>query len=65
MICNGVEMDPPPSSECGSERTTNIKHSALIELNARGFWIAGEKAFFGVMVFNPLAKRYRKPNLTK
>lgn len=55
MICDGVEMDPPPSSECGSERTTNIKHSALIELNARGFWIAGEKAFFGVMVFNPFS----------
>ena len=61
-------MEPPLllfSGEGVSERATNIKDSAPIDLNARGFWIAGQKAFFGVKVFNPLAKRYRKPNLKK
>jgi len=38
---------------------------ARLDIGARGFWTSGQKAFFDVRVFNPLAKRYRNTELKK
>ena len=48
-----------------SERTANIQDSERVDLSTRGFWIPGQKGFFDVRVFNPLAKRYREQNPKK
>jgi len=39
-------------------KLSNISREARLDVFARGFWVAGQKAFFEVWVFNPLAKRY-------
>lgn len=31
---------------------------AHLNISARGFWVAHQKAFFDVRVFNPLTRRY-------
>ena len=36
-----------------------------LDVCARGFWQAGQMAFFDVRVFNPKAKRYAKQELSK
>jgi len=36
-----------------------------LDISARGFWIPGQKAFFDVRVFNPIAGRYRNQSLSK
>ena len=68
IICNDVQVEPtllPLSGESFVERTANLQDSARVDVSARGFWIAGQKAFFDMRVFNPLAKRYREHNLEK
>ena len=36
-----------------------------LDVCARGFWQAGQMAFFDVRVFNPNARRYAKQELSK
>ena len=36
-----------------------------LDVCARGFWQAGQIVFFDVRVFNPNARRYAKPELSK
>ena len=45
--------------------SANQSDDARLDISARGFGISGQKAFFDVRVFNPLAKRYRNTNLQK
>ena len=64
MTCNDVSL-LPLSGESLSERKANIQDSAQVNLSARGFWIAGQKTFFDVRVFNPLAKCLREQDFEK
>ena len=68
IICNDVQIELPLlplSSKNFFERTANIEDSARVDVSARGFWIAGQKAFFDVRIFKPLARRYHEQNLNK
>ena len=47
------------------ERTANITDVAPVDIAARGFWISGQRAFFDIRVFNPMAQRYGSQEFTK
>ena len=47
------------------ERTANITDDVRLDIAARGFWISGQRAFFDIRVFNPMARRYESQELNK
>merc|ERR1712002_1096681 len=60
-VCTGVEKEPmlqPLSSEQLKYATSNTRDNARLDLCADGFWTRGERAFFDVRVFNPVAPSY-------
>ena len=67
-VTNDVRVEPPLQKLTGEKfesNSANQSDDARLDISARGFWISGQKAFFDVRVFNPLAKRYRNTNLQK
>ena len=44
-------------------KSANVEKYARLDVSARGFWIRGQKAFYDLREFNPLAKCYRKKTL--
>ena len=68
QICNDVSVEPMLHELTGEEFTekSSIKTSeARLDVKARGFWQAGQLAFFDIRVFNPMAKRYANQILKK
>ena len=66
--CTDVKIEPqlqPLTGENFNERTANITNEARLDICARGFWTAGQMAFFDVRVFNPNARRYAKLEIAK
>ena len=60
-VCHDVQIEPPLQPLVGVENlsTSSMKSDeARLDVSARGFWMTGQKAFFDLWVFNPLAKRY-------
>ena len=55
----------PITGETLEETTANKSEEARLDIAARGFWISGQKAFFDVRVFSPLAGRYRNSKISK
>ena len=55
----------PLSGESFDTKTTNTQDNARLDIAARGFWIPGQKAFFDVRVFNPIAKRFSNSTISK
>ena len=47
------------------ERTANITDEARLDIATRGFWISGQRAFFDIRVFNPMAQWYGSQELNK
>ena len=47
------------------ERTANITDKARLDIATRGFWISGQRAFFDISVFNPMAQWYGSQELNK
>ena len=66
-MCKDVRVEPPLNPLSGEKinQTTNTKDDARLDIAARGFWTPGQKAFYDVRVFNPIAKRYRNMTITK
>ena len=67
-ICHDVLIEPTLQQLTGEslhERTANITHDACLDIAARGFWISGQRAFFDIRVFNPMARRYESQELNK
>jgi hypothetical protein len=66
-VCKDVETEPPLAKITGEALPTsaNISDGARLDVSARGFWIPGQKAFFDVTVFKPMAGTYRNQNLEK
>ena len=67
-ICNDVQIEPRLQSHSGEyfdTKTANKLEDARLDISARGFWCSGQKALFDVMVFNPIAPRYRNTPLSK
>ena len=67
-ICHDVLIEPTLQQLTGEslhERTANITNDARVDIAARGFWISGQRAFFDIRVFNPMARRYESQELNK
>ena len=47
------------------ESTANITEDARVDIATRRFWISGQRAFFDIRVFNPMARRYGSQELNK
>ena len=66
-VCKDVRVEPQlqplPGESFAPSTTTGNK--VRLHVCARGFWQAGQMAFFDVRVFNLNAKRYAKPELSK
>ena len=67
-VCTDVRVEPlliPLSGEILSEKTANRSEEARLDVAARNFWETGQKAFFDIRVFNPLASKYGKTKVSK
>ena len=47
------------------DKASNTSDEARLDIAAREFWISGQKAFFDIRVFNPIARRYRNSKISK
>jgi len=45
----------PLTCETFTEKISNQSNETRLDIAARGFWVPGQKAFFDVRVFNPIA----------
>ena len=66
-VCRDVTIEPTLEELNGEilPKSNNSSDNACLDISARGFWTAGQKAFFDVRVFNPLAKRHAAHKLSK
>ena len=64
-VCHDVEVEPPLETLTGEALHTSANSSdeARLDVNARGFWMRGQRAFFDVTVFNPFAKSHLNQKL--
>ena len=67
-VCHDVKVEPQLqqlSGELLNERTANKQNDARVDISARGFWQAGQQAFYYVRVFYSNAKRYQNVEIKK
>ena len=60
-MCSDVTKEPllqPLQGEKFNYKTANVEQEARIDISARGFWNRGQKSFFDLRVFIPLAPCY-------
>ena len=65
-VCKGVESEPPLLPLTGEQlqyQTANKNDNARLDISAKGFWTRGERVFFDIRVFDPMAPSHRKLNL--
>ena len=59
-VCHDVKVEPQLqqfSGELLNERTANKQDDARVDISARGFWQAGQQAFYDERVLHSNAKR--------
>ena len=64
--CRNVEVEPllqPLTGEKLKYQTSIKEDNARLDLSALGFWRRGEKAFFDIRVFDPVAQSHFNQNL--
>ena len=66
-ITNDVEIEPILEPRTGEvfQNSTISTDNARVDIAARNVWIRGQRAYFDVRVFNPLARTYRDHSLRK
>ena len=66
-VCKDVRVEPQLQTLTGESfaLSTATGNEVRLDVCARGFWQAGQMAFFDVRVFNPNARRYAKQELSK
>ena len=66
-ITNDVEIEPIFKPRTGEvfQNSTISTDNARVDIAARNVWIRGQRAYFDVRVFNPLARTYRDHSLRK
>ena len=65
-VCDDVAVEPlltPLSGEQFNLKSTTTEEHARLDVSARGVWVKGSRAFFDIMVFNPLAPTYSNHTL--
>ena len=65
-VCNDVCIEPVLGELTGETlalRTANSSDEARLDISARGVWTKGQRAFFDVRVFDPLAQSYNGQTL--
>ena len=65
-VCKDVCVEPlliPLSGETFQNKTANREDHARLDISARGVWVKGNRAYFDVRVFNPLAQSYSNRTL--
>ena len=65
-VCYDVKSEPeliPLEGENLKYKTANTHERARTDLSARSFWIKGERAFFDIRVFDPVAQSYMNQSL--
>ena len=68
FTCKNVRVEPQLqvlSGETLSEKTANKSDQGRADVNAHGFWLRDQVAFFDVRIFNPTVKRYVHHELPK
>ena len=67
-VCKDVRVEPilnVLTGETLSEPTANRGDEARLDISARNVWVTGQKAFFDIRVFNPLARKYSNTSISK
>ena len=64
-VCNDVETEPQLQPVMEDETTSLSGDQAKPDIRARGFWRAGQQAFFDVKVINPNSVSYSKVSMKK
>ena len=65
-VCHDVRIEPTLQKltrEQFEQRAANTSDEARLDVAARGFWAAGQIAFFDIRVFNSNATSYANQNL--
>ena len=65
-VCSDVTKEPLLQPLQGKEinyKTAKVEQEARVDISARGFWNRGQKSFFDLCVFNPLAPCYSRLSL--
>ena len=60
-VCSNVTKEPLLQLLQGEEfnyKTANVEQEARVDISVRGFWNRGQKSFFDLRIFNPLAPCY-------
>ena len=61
-VCRDVSVEPPLlplNGEVFSHQTANTSNDARVDLCVGGCWTRGQRAFFDVRIFDPMAACYR------
>ena len=64
-VTSDVKVEPAIQPLSGEEIKENQSDEASSDINARGFWIRGQGAFFDIRVFDPNAQRHQSKTLRK
>ena len=65
-VCHDVSTEPlllPLNGEHMRYRTANTTNEARVDVGARGFWTRGQKAYFDIRIFDPMAACHRELSL--
>lgn len=65
-VCHNVAIEPPLQPVTGEQfsyLSANVEDGSRVDVVAEGFWNRGQKTYFDVRVFNPLAKTYSSTSL--
>lgn len=65
-VCTDVCVEPELinlQGEILQHGTANRQDRARVDVSARGFWVRGQRAFFDVRIFDPMAPTYRGSTL--
>ena len=56
-VCSDVTKEPllQPLQGEFNYKTANVEQKARVDISAREFWNRGQKSFFDLRIFNPLA----------
>ncbi|XP_047481418.1 uncharacterized protein LOC125033892 [Penaeus chinensis] len=65
-VCRDVRIEPPLIPTEGrnfSLQSANTADDARLDISANSFWIRGQRAFFDIRIFNPMATSNRSQEL--